>query len=76
MVDNFGRVHLYTISGGNGKMHVVANDTVTANDQLNELDTVVGLHWLPQYPLDCRVSCPLVQHAQRLTALVDVHWTS
>ncbi|QIX02065.1 hypothetical protein AMS68_007582 [Peltaster fructicola] len=54
LADNLGRLHLHSSSGGNGKMHAAVVDTVPGAEKLSELDAVVGLHWLPQYPYDCR----------------------
>lgn len=51
-VDEFGRTYLYSLLGGVGNMQAASLDTKGQT----ELDAVVGLHWLPICPLDCRVS--------------------
>lgn len=55
VVDDLGIVHLYSMSGGNGRMHRAAVDLGTDQARRSLLDAAIGLHWLPIFPLDCRV---------------------
>ena len=56
VVDHLGILHMYTLSHGVlSRMQHVPNGAVQS-DGRSELDAVVGMHWLPIWPTEFRVS--------------------
>lgn len=55
-VDTLGRVTIYTLTGALGKMHVAPHNIVQSEFPRSDSDAVVGLHWLPVWPNEFRVS--------------------
>ena len=55
-VDDLGGVHLYSIAGANGRMQKAHEEASASDDHHHSLGAVVGLHWLPLYPAESRVS--------------------
>ncbi len=56
--DDRGVVHLHTVIGPLGKMFRAPSNITAADTGHSELDVVVGLHWLPTWPNEFKVSCP------------------
>jgi len=54
--DNYGGVHVYTMSGVLGRLQAVPVDVSVDVGDRTELDAVVALHWLPIWPAEFRVS--------------------
>jgi mediator of RNA polymerase II transcription subunit 16 len=55
VVDAVGLVHFYVCVTGLGRMNEVASEIGRDRRSRNDLDAVVGLHWLLQWPIDFRV---------------------
>lgn len=55
-VDTLGRVTIYTLTGALGKMQVAPHSIVQSELPRSDSDAVVGLHWLPVWPNEFRVS--------------------
>jgi mediator of RNA polymerase II transcription subunit 16, fungi type len=53
--DNLGGVHIYVMMGVLGRMQLSPADGSVNEGQRSELDAVVGLHWLPMFPLEFKV---------------------
>ncbi|KAK3115231.1 Mediator of RNA polymerase II transcription subunit 16 [Teratosphaeriaceae sp. CCFEE 6253] len=55
VADSHGGVHVYSLTGVLGRMQAAPAD-ISVNDGVKtELDAVVGLHWLPTWPIEYRV---------------------
>lgn len=54
-IDNLGHSHIYSQLGGIGRMQAGSSIAQEDESQHTELDAIAGLHWLPIFPLDCRV---------------------
>ncbi|KAK6391072.1 hypothetical protein LTR65_004829 [Meristemomyces frigidus] len=50
-VDGQGGIHLYTVAGAIGRMQSVPGESAITNGDRSDLDAVVGMHWLPLYPM-------------------------
>lgn len=57
--DSQGGIHLYTMVGALNRMQPSPGHSVPAQCDGSDLDVVVGLHWLPIYPTEFRVSLSL-----------------
>jgi mediator of RNA polymerase II transcription subunit 16 len=53
-VDNMGIVHIFTCTTGLSRMNPMSI-TLRHDRPVNDIDTVVGLQWLMQWPIDFRV---------------------
>jgi mediator of RNA polymerase II transcription subunit 16, fungi type len=56
VADDLGLVHIYTIQAPLGRMVPAAHAIPSNEGERGDLDAVVGLHWLPTYPTEFRVS--------------------
>lgn len=56
IVDSRGLVQVYTLIGALGKMRAAASNVLPGDGSGGDLDAVVGLHWLPLYPMEFKVS--------------------
>lgn len=58
VVDDQGAVHMYAVAGAIGRMQPGPGPDHAAmiNGDRSDLDAVVGMHWLPLYPTEFRVS--------------------
>lgn len=58
VADNFGGVHMYTSAGTSvlGRAQAAPADSSVDDGIRTELDAVVGLHWLPTWSVEFRVS--------------------
>lgn len=56
VVDDVGLVHVYASQTGLGRMHAFPTEINYDRAGRSELDSVVGLHWLPLYPAEFKVS--------------------
>lgn len=77
IADHVGGVHMYTLLGALGRMGPAPGDYQHAVGPLTELNAVVGLHFLPLFPTELRVS-PISPEsgAQMLTLTPRAHmWT-
>lgn len=54
-VDDVGLVHIYVSQTGLGRMAPCAMEVNHDRQGRGELDAVVGLHWLPLWPVEFRV---------------------
>ena len=55
-VDDLGAVQVYSMAGAIGRMQPAQGDIFSDDDHRSGIDAVVGLHWLPLYPSEFRVS--------------------
>jgi len=55
-VDDLGKVQVYSMSGAVGRMQAAQGDAFRIDDAHGSNDALVGLHWLPLYPAELRVS--------------------
>lgn len=58
-IDGHGGLHVYSIAGAIGRMPPSLLDPATANNEKSDLDMVVGMHWLPLWPMEFKVSLRL-----------------
>ena len=56
VVDNNGSVHVYTLVGALGKMPPAPSNIPPNENPQSDLNAVVGLHWLPVFPTEFKVS--------------------
>ena len=56
VVDSRGVVQVYTLVGALGKMRAASSNVLPGDGSGGDLDAVVGLHWLPLYPMEFKVS--------------------
>lgn len=56
VVDDVGLVHLFIAPTGLGRMHVSASDFGFDRTGRSGNDAVAGLHWLPVWPAEFKVS--------------------
>ena len=62
IVDSRGVVHLHTLVGALGKMRDMTSNIPSADSMGSDLDAVVGMHWLPLYPMEFKVSLLCFYH--------------
>ena len=55
-VDSLGRVFVYTLIGPLGRMPLAPRNIHTSDTPSSDSDAVVGLHWLPVYSTEFKVS--------------------
>ena len=56
VADSHGSVHVHTLVGALGNMPLAPSNINPSEQCRGDLDMVVGLHWLPVYPTEFRVS--------------------
>jgi len=56
VVDDLGAVRVYSMLGAVGRMHIAQGDFLSQDDHHSGIDAVIGMHWLPLYPNEFRVS--------------------
>lgn len=56
IADHVGGLHMYTLLGALGRMGPAPGDYQRAAGPMTELNAVVGLHFLPLFPTELRVS--------------------
>lgn len=54
--DNLGGVHVYSMAGAVGRMQPAHGEIFHSDDHTSDFYAAVGLHWLPLYPAEFRVS--------------------
>jgi mediator of RNA polymerase II transcription subunit 16 len=59
VVDDLGEVHMYTLTGGLGRM-VPADSNLPEHVARNELHAVVGMHWLAVWTTEFTVSIVMI----------------
>ena len=55
-VTDSGHVHVYSLTGPLGRMHLAPEDVEPQEGRGNDGKVVVGLHWLPVSPAEYKVS--------------------
>lgn len=60
IVDSAGMVHLRTLAGALGRMIPAERDPARVTHPKNELDAVVGMHWLSLWPAEFTVRSVVV----------------
>lgn len=63
IVDSSGMVHMRSLAGALGRMVPAERDPTRDIHPKNELDTVVGMHWLGLWPAEFTVSCAFLMPA-------------
>lgn len=61
VVDDVGLVHLFIAPTGLGRTHVSATEFGFDRTGRSNSDAIAGLHWLPIFPTDFRVSDSLLR---------------
>ena len=56
IADHVGGLHMYTLLGALGRMGPAPGDYQRAAGPMTELNTIVGIHFLPLHPTELRVS--------------------
>ena len=56
VIDSAGVVHMHTLTGALSKMMPAAGGELSRKSAAHELNVVVGLHWLPLFPAEFKVS--------------------
>ena len=56
IVDSRGLVQVYTLIGALGKMRAAPSNVLPGDGSGGDLDAVVGLLWLPLFPMEYKVS--------------------
>jgi hypothetical protein len=58
VLDDVGLAHMFIAPTGLGRMHVSATDFGFDRTGRSSNDAVVGLHWVPTWPTEFKVSIP------------------
>lgn len=77
VLDDVGLAHMFIAPTGLGRMHANPSDIGSDRTGRNSNDAVVGLHWLPVWPAEFKVSiiASCESHNLLLTDMVDTsHW--
>lgn len=56
VADSLGHVLIYTLTGPLGRMPPASDNVNRSEPPGGDFDAVVGLHWLPVYPTEFKVS--------------------
>lgn len=67
VADSHGSVYVYTLVGALGKMPLAPSNITRGDIARSDLDAIVGMHWLPVYPTDFKVSLLLLASETHLT---------
>lgn len=68
-VNSRGAVVVYTLIGTLGGMGLPPTNVKPAETSRSDLDAVVGMHWLPIYPTEFKVSDLVVSQLLRLSSM-------
>lgn len=74
VVDSRGFVQVCTLIGALGKMRAAPTTVPPIEGGGSDLDAVVGMHWLPLYPMEFKVSCRSVSHVTYSTDILMTAW--